>query len=1249
MLRWVGKTQMKVYKMHMVHLEKLAQVGGGEFWSHDPETKGAEGKAVERIEKSFCCYGYYNKMTYIAEDPGNKSSYFTYEHAFSIKYPYKKAKKPINADQLFVLLEPRSGQEANRQGDNPFTEGGKNKPFLGVYLLNIGMIQERGEEAERQRFLSALEHMRDRIREKLKEECAKNGDSVEVFLSPNCADLCVVLRTDSLGRIYKVKKNVGGYMAKDESEEKPDIHITLYIASELEGQGKDLLDEKLVQENGRHDIEIRLNCSHTAFDWLQGCLREGSHRLMGSTGRGKYILTLPYSDFARFYSLYAGVKWGEGGLPGKVSLMADEDAPSVEGTRRQAGEHVLSLDESIGELFEKYGSEIKVIYDRWFIHLTPGECENDNALGDDTWEERKRVCEAMEKSVDDLASLSSQMASEEGNDISFSRQRFIEQYQLIKDLLYTYNNLWHDENSVPEARIFYTQISALVEGTRQQLRVIQKALEEKKESAGNRWTKISPRTINRLNEDLIQNMNIMISGINDFNKLIQAVNQNQRNVPNYEMLSKVNVKKYLYAYTMYLVELCRRYYGGNKYTAETGRIFPMVTISQVDKKINAPTLFQSLIESDEPNGGLRVFLVRCPSYQRFANVYHVLPMISHEISHCFCYISREKRNQFVLRYLSQKMAEVATDQLFNLNDHSYRTYSKECSMKFVYHIVWKELESALTKALGFKLPHLHLNNMEKVCVTEMRGCFGIAGRREIVESRLWENSEKNFIKLFELCHITYVVPEDVARSKGECGWDALPNLIIDILKKKDVQIEQWENILEDADLCKALDKDVYLKNLPRIVADYRSQNGIARETVVLGLEVILARMWKGFLAGNAKRVEKVGENQELRNYLMGISDRILNDTDNGFVLKPIELKGIQDILELDEEECFRMQQYVLEVAGLVREVLKHWEDVSWKKYLHVPCNTSGDCAEKIHRRLNDEYNKAVEDLDRHGWIVTKRTQVLYASLGITRRSPSQFSQCLKKAVSVMDDSYLEALLQDKMTLYKEVFADLGMCKIFGFTTFGYYAYIIHLFMKEREVPLEGAYDLSEERIKMVIYTLWLEQGRLEKNLKPMEEREYFLTKSLELKNLILEYQEKIDSLEQNLQHSRELQMHGRMLHWMKEIYLDMQPGYFVEELDPLLQYLNKIYGEDMGFLEGDRDPVVKEIGSYYNNFINNVNNPEADKRIMNVQNNFVLEYYGRMQDSCAGINVPELLAEFEGFDFAAQYNCQFMQWQGVSE
>lgn len=1249
-----GESTQK-YIMHMLHLEKLGRI---ETEDNKSFRKKIEDSSKKRGDKSFFCYGYYDQMTYIEDTEENP---FTYEHAFSIKYPYKKSIHPIIADQLFTLLEPVEGDYG--KGDNPFLVKDETAPFLGVFLVTISLL----EKCEKESFCFAVDSWRRKLSEMLKRICGDKGN-FQIYESPNCADLCLVIRTEKLDKICEIERELEtGKDVKDNSG-KQGLRYTLYIAS---GEEDALNQVGSLNANKAQNIEIRFQCEEDIQKSLVTCLASMANNeqsLNDQTskienylvnGKGDYALKMEYPLFAKVYPYY---------LTAKLGIKIDTDA-AVE---------KAEWKEKLPDLLSK----CTFVYERWYMHIWP-EDKNENTntktcFGSRdfdkniSWEE---ICSKMHQSVDALKEYGECLANGTksetplpySNNMVCAKRRFEEQCRMIRDLLYTYENLWFDKSTIPEGRIFYAQISALIEGIYQQLcliKEVQKKMERTEGIAG-RWDEENLMVIV---DDLIENMYLMISGINNFNRLIQAVNQNLRNVPNYEMHSRVNVEKYLYAYTMYLVNICKKYYEkekrNNKGTdLSLERVFPIVIIGMSHGKISAQTLFRSLEDSVNDKDRQSVFLVQCPNYHRFANIYHVLPMITHEISHCFRYEKRETRNKFLVEYLTRAMVENLTDRLTEEEYWGNSLYTWKGAINFLYETIADQMKREVEKLLGEDLPRTHLSNMKAVCLDKIWKCLDAEDSYSISGRKLCGICRNNFAELYSLCGIEYVTPEDMKNDPEKCIHDALLNLLFDILnqsdkdKKDDRRIVEWEQWSKNVDMqgwaAGHTEMEQWIvEQMRNIIHRYQGERVILYNDVYYAMQMFTKRMWKKFLGEDSVvyRRLKDDEYKEAVKNINRIDKLIMSQNSLIFEESPEFKKYFDEIkrsLNWTNDKAASLKRHIREICLLVKEIFQAWT-VYGKESVCVLETTDEKFLKKVHKKLYEEYHEKCANREKNPWIIAKNVQRMYVSLGIVNRSSGQFISRVKTTLQKLDRSQIEAVLRDKMKLYGEVFADLGMCKVFRFDAFGYFTYTIHLFMKERELAVRDAYNMSAERMKLVIYILWMASAQGD-----MEAEDIIKQNSVCFEDWVSTYNTEIEQYKSRLGVKKdeidgdasELNMHKRMLAWMKELKTDMELPVWKETYKGFLDYAKRIYCEQMEFMEVD-DLIVSRIGEHYNKFTDIGNGITANSQnIMDVQNQFVLSYYGKMQDVSANISTMNMESE-PGVDFAKQYNHKFMGWMG---
>ena len=208
-----------ILDMRVIHFEKLLP----QHEANGDGTKSDLKEGPRRSYQRFCSLGYYDQMSYVrAKD---EESILDYKHCFLIKYPYQQSQQRMVTDQMFTLL--------NEDGDwenDPFEIGeDEEKPFLGIILLTVGKKFSDSEESSKssiyERLLEVYKNASIEILGKVIDSREKNG-YYRLFYTPNCADLCIVIRTNNLQDIYNVKEQIS---AKKVSETEEIIcHTTAY-------------------------------------------------------------------------------------------------------------------------------------------------------------------------------------------------------------------------------------------------------------------------------------------------------------------------------------------------------------------------------------------------------------------------------------------------------------------------------------------------------------------------------------------------------------------------------------------------------------------------------------------------------------------------------------------------------------------------------------------------------------------------------------------------------------------------------------------------------------------------------------------------------------------------------------------------------------------------------------------------------------------------------------------------------------
>lgn len=1165
-------------------------------------------------ERGFMGIGYYDKMTYVRA----KEDTFNYNHCFLIKYPYSKIEYKMLADQMFVLLDEKEDLKENNVQEDPFEyqDQEKLKPFLEIILVTVYKDDDKSIS-----FDDILNGCKSRIEAVLEEE-VYSEDITRIFWTPNCADLCVAIRTDKLDHLFWLKEsisNINKCKYTDKEDVKIGIHTIGYsfLAVETGSISKDL-----VEKNQDNYMELRMTGPAKIFKEIEGKLKAKS--VYGINGVGDWALSVSFPEFAEIYPMLIGqkFKWG------------------IEAEKENEND---TEDETLRGIFQRNKEKLQCLYIRPRFSMRKDQDDSFTQGKPSEW--TNDVMERYKSRIDRLLSDAS------GRNTIYELQ-LCDQLTLVKELLYTYSDFLYQKSSEWKGIIFYSQIECLLSGIEKGMYEID-AIEDMP-------------TKQLYASKLIRDSNRAVACINGFNKLLQSINQYVTNVPNYEVQAKVNIEKYLMAYTMYLWEISKRYYCSNK--DEMGlkeRIFPLFTIDLTMLNIEAETLFgqPSIKENTEKNleGEWDVFFcVLCQDYQWFANIYHVLPMITHEISHNFRYlVKREERNLFVLELLTRYISYYISDQLsadkLNRNMAAYKSHT----ITFLLEELKEELYSSVYEVLKPELSHIRLNDMSDRIMGALHDVLGISSIDERARVRLWDCCGENLVKMAELSQMEFIIPDGPGRItpeiKGIEKYNViLVNMVISILKEDEEACQNWEKMLKGCcsndDFEKGSEENfennpekIYIKFLLEILEDY-SENHCLKTDIPKKIMYIL---FKELLIKTRQRWAK--KSKDLIKLIDSIEENLFENSDE-------QAKKIEGILNRLVDRSVKGKMSI-EEAQTLEDIMLFYHlaldlmaSLQWNrdKVIHKEIDIASDFRKRLHRRYHKKYLKLCRQADGHSqWIFTQENQKMFLSMGIANEDSEQFSKYFRKFIELIPFASINWMTEDYIQTYQEIFADISMCCAFGFTAYGYFMYSIHIFMKEREICAIPSKEFTGNRFNVIILTLIKSQDQKEEFEASLFHYVNKLWKKITGEETILERfsdlkEEDLDLLEETSRETfsgKEMDVVKRqlkMLKWMFNLYSNMsfEPDADNEIKKKLIEHtrqIKKLIDQQSWIKNCSENSVVRDIGDYYNNY--SIELAEEQKRLgrcLEIQHEFVKQYYEKMQDCVS--RVKEYAASDENWE-----------------
>lgn len=1226
-------SEFNILDMRVLHFEKLLPRHEIIVNSEEKKPEGNSGRIYQR----FCSLGYYDQMSYVrAKD---EESILNYKHCFLIKYPYQQSEQRMVTDQMFTLLN-----EENDDGRDPFeVDESEELPFLGIILLTVGKRPGTTEETGSlyQKLLKAYKEAVIDILDRTM-GAAKQKGCYRLFYTPNCADLCIVVRTDNLQDIYDVKEQLS---AKKLSEIEGSVcHTSSYTLFQLPDK---MWSETLIEKNKDLWLELRLYASEDIMEKMKGCLtgvKAQKGNIYGITGSGQYALELDFATFASVYPFIWQIKAGW-----------DKKAKACSEWKTE-----------LQKVFGNYVSTLRCSYMRvkYCPQFSGKSSENNmNGLCLEDWD-------LVEKYENDIIAFTKDKIKIGSYQVSSLK----EQKVMLRELYYTYNDFWFRQSSWWKGVVFYAQLSAIMAGVSQY---------EKMAMALSRSTE---KLIQQTKWDLEQ----AIFSVNNFNKLLQSVNQYVVNIPNYEMQTKVNIEKYLMAYTMYLFEISSNYYrehykaakkAGNR-DIDRERILPFLLLDFNASNIEAYVLFgkKTMMEDDKrdkPKSEVEksekedmpwttLVAVKCPNYQWFANVYHVLPMITHEMSHNFRYLPRKERNVFVFKYIIAHLSKYMMEQILEESGVACKKLFYGNREQFFLEHIKKVIEEELKDYINQNAEQMRLKDLGAYLRMEFLRITGLYDYN-YQNYQIYNLIYEELLQIFKLIKTPYITPHDFEENfsnwRGEKlkGQEIFFNILLDLLhpEKDDKRAEEWSKVIEKQDLTGACeDNRKIISSIKDILKSYKSQ-GIPK-----GYFLYFPSQFIGMWEKNDEQLHRLKEsNKEIRNVIGALAERKISKAQRLLNNRSDEEQDNEDKVsnirvDIQTEYYEKLGEFINRYGKIHASV----QDNNIEFIISAETKDSVKAfAENMHASFHKGYQERLDDRHtyKNQWITYQKNQKLLTSLGIINGKSEQFVDNYRRILCGISEGKIRAIINDQIQNYEEVFADYGMCKAFSFTAYGYFMYCIHIFMKQREVPADGLNNLTADRIRTLLLSLYKDEiadgsfanklqefwedlkKALQDHKKELPEGYSFLCEEDKFQdftqkkfNKFMTLNEKVVSEgdikeERKGQPDRELYKQVWILRWASFLYRSLQLEIELEnEEDNLLNDLyahvlevdkavskNGDFGMELWINQCRADENIQDIGEYYNHYKYSAVVVDIRKgRCLKHQNQFVFDYYKKMFD-----------------------------------
>lgn len=1050
---------------------------------------GSEEKGQDSI--AFYSYGFYDVLTCF-----RASEFIDYMEHFHISLPSDRDRKTMKVEQWFGIFpvdQEITSTEADIEMQDPFfckEPLSLSLPFLGVILISLSNLS--GD------FKGSLGEFVDNIKSQLSVEDDQHNDIRYIFklyYSLNCADLCLVIRTDSLNYIHKANRTIEK-MAQEKNTEinttvifsvQPDVSINDLNALNSKNETvsfivrSDLEYKKYLEENNKQDIENTY--TQESFNGIS----------YGVNGTGKFVTKLSYQQYSEFLPDLMKYKLG----------LNDANKDEMIST------YVQSICHEREWFAEEIGSGAGIV----------GLSIPQRKICGWIFNVREKI-QNIDKAADSFFTFS--------NGCYVYKKMFEREFRLVKDLVDTYSDLLYKKVS-KSGYIFFAQISIALNG-------IEKMLEEMQKIE---LSDVLEQSVQYLYETI----HFIACDLNGYNKQFQYLNQDSVNFPSYEIQSKVNSEKYMAAYSAFLHRFFVAYYknkGNEEYIVQS---FPLALIDITQRKIVTRIYFSSLYKEKQKaeNSKKRsLFSVHFPSAEYFANIWNSIPLLMHEIFHTLHYGETKERNEALVYSIDVYFAETIVGLLLNIINEGTTINNSlllEILRKPVYDTIVRERTEffeVAPKCYAFqRFSDWRFREVKDSCQEFYGKVFdSFDDVKNISYKQKYAICKKikedlgyilQCIDFTEICcafnTIHDEVPKELYYAANLLYLYFDPSMYQTYQQQYDSFFKRLRMDIEQADKenlkplfsfvaykCKRFDKN---GNLPRIGEIKKNNSENDKNSWYRLMEIVLVA---GMISVFEEYQKKLFDENYQKNYMIYCEDiipRPYYDNVNDYSRKLEEVYQNSDLSKQDKRILKDLFHEYLELYCSVNNLVRFLADEKLSELEELEDDT-GDFMRVLHKECYGYIHKLIKEGKSQDFnaVFTRTNREQLVKLGLIDEESDVFKKVYETLLSKVDADFVKDTIADRVSLFQEVYADCGMCSAIGFDFFGYCMFSLsnHNTVNDFTATNEEANFLAD-RIRAVAGMYFGTEDNAD-----LEEAKSFIAKLFD-KKMILAIIQMLDSVE----------------------------------------------------------------------------------------------------------------------------------------
>lgn len=479
-------------------------------------------------------------------------------------------------------------------------------------------------------------------------------------------------------------------------------------------------------------------------------------------------------------------------------------------------------------------------------------------------------------------------------------------------------------------------------------------------------------------------------------------------------------------------------------------------------KVHMDSLFTPIYEIENPKQRTLLCKVFVPADESVGDVFRYLPMLTHEVSHNFKYSETADRNNFIVKYMMDKIScHMVRRMLMQVADGKCDMFIGRAEMI---------LSGALSEALKAELIRVepkyiekgHLDYLPSLIFSILNSVLEVdedTAEYYSKEQSKYDILHKSFISLSGQSTLNwYLTIEENTGSRSDNA--VIASFIMDILlSERFEEVEAYQSV----SVC----NDTYNQKMKEILETYKHGKLILdSDLMVIAAEEILLsvieKMCIDFKEYSAKYNLSIDVLLELvcnETVFQKCLDKLISSTE----------KGDEQLMYEFVDRCISIRNCMNNIYYISRS----GDMFAAKKTRQF------DMVVRIYEALNDAVRESLSCPGDKPYFASRDIHALLINLGLLngRNKSEVFVENYKKMLNDWGKQRIYAALEDYLIVYREIFADLSMCAVFRFNQLGYLRYMTDQFSNVREMGGQLSSNMTLERVQIVLRTIEHEHSK----------------------------------------------------------------------------------------------------------------------------------------------------------------------------